>query len=194
MKVITIDEFSLIVQNIPTVLQYFLPGYWAIMLFSFFNSKKTDAKTLFVLSCLFSYLSLTLISLFYQTESVLILSGISFALLTVLTILASIIYSTKWFRALLVRSFHKTPYSDIWRDTLDFDNGSNLRVYFKNSNIGIIGHHKVHEENGEASWFAVSAPIKFNTDTDETIDDKNMDNEDFVVTFRLCDVEHIEIF
>lgn len=147
-----------------------------------------------VLSCLFSYLSITLISLFKQIDNTLVLSGVSFMVLTVLVIIVSILYSAKWFKGVLVKLFHKTPHSDIWSDVLEFDKGSNLKVYFKNNDIGIIGHHVVHEEKGDDSWFAISAPIKFNIETEEAIDDSNKDKEDVIVTFRLSDVEHIEVF
>ncbi len=191
---IYIEEFLLLLQSIPIILQYFLPGYWSIILFSFFTSKKTDRKMILVLSCLFSYLSITLISLFRQIDNTLILSGVSFIVLTVLSIAVSILYSTKWFKNILVSLFHKTPHNDIWRDVLEFDKGSNLKVYFKGNNIGLVGHHVVHEEKGDNSWFAISAPIKFDIITDEIIDDRNKDNESIIVTFRLSDVEHIEIF
>ena len=72
-KVIYIDNFSLIIQNIPFILQYFLPGYWGVMLFSFLNSKKINDKMVVMLSCLFSYFSITVISLFYQIDNVLML-------------------------------------------------------------------------------------------------------------------------
>lgn len=94
----------------------------------------------------------------------------------------------------MVRLFHKTPHNDIWHDVLDFDRGSNLKIYFKDSGIGLIGHHKVHEENGDDSWFAISAPIKFDINTDEIIDDRNMNNENIIVTFKLRDVKQIVVF
>lgn len=147
-----------------------------------------------VLSCLFSYLSISLILLFYDTDNTYVLSGISFILLTVISFTASILFSANPIRKALVRFFHKTPHNDIWRDVLDLDNGSNLKIYFKESNVGIIGHHKVHEENGENSWFAISAPIKFDIKTDKIIDDRNMDNEDIVVVFKLQDIRQMEIF
>ncbi len=147
-----------------------------------------------VLSCLFSYLSITLISLFKRIDNTLVLSGVSFILLTVLTIIVSVLYSAKWFKKILVKLFHKTPHSDIWRDILDFDKGSNLKVYFKGNDIGVIGHHVVHEEKDDDSWFAISAPIKFDVKTDKTVDDTNKNNAGVIVTFRLNDVEHIEVF
>ena len=191
---ITITYFLSLLNNIPVVLQYFLPGYLAILLFSFLNSKNIDTKMTLILSCLLSYLSISLISLFKQVDNVLISSGVSFIMLSLLTVIFSIIYSQKWFKRILVKLFHKTPYDDIWHDVLDLDKGSNLKIYFKNSNIGLIGHHKVHEEKGENSWFAISAPIKFDVEKDTIIDDSKKDDEHIIITFRLVDVEHIEIF
>lgn len=163
-------------------------------MFSFLSSKKIEHKMVFVLSCLFSYLSIAIISLFKQIDHVLVLSGSSFVLLTLLAIAASALFSAKWFKKLLIRLFHKTPHSDIWRDILDLDKGSNLKVYFKNNKVGIIGHHKVNEENGDCSWFTISAPIKFDVETDTVIDDTNKDDESVIIAFKLSDVEHIEIF
>lgn len=194
MRCIIIEAFILFLQNIPTVLQYFLPGYWAILLFSFFNSKKIDGKMILILSCLISYLSITIISLFYIFDNVLILSGMSFLMLTILTIFISTLYSAKWFKKVLIKLFHKTPNDDIWRDVLDLEQGSNLKVYFKEKDYCLIGHHKVHEEKGEDSWYAISAFIKVNPKTDEIIEDRYKDNENIIMTFRLSDVEHIEIF
>lgn len=147
-----------------------------------------------VLSCLFSYLSIAIISLFHKFDNATILSGVSFIVLTVLTVVISVVYASKCFKGMLVKFFHKTPYNDIWRDILDLDKGSNLKIYFKDRPYGLIGHHKVHEEKGHESWFAVSAPIKFNATTDEIIDDRSKDNENIIATFKLSDIEHIEIF
>ena len=191
---IHIEEFLLLLKNIPVVLQYFLPGYWGIILFAFFNSKKVDNKTALILSCLLSYISLALISLVYQIDNPLIQSGVSFIAITISAILISLLYSAKWFKTILVKHFHKTPNNDIWRDILNLEDGSNLKVYFKDSDIGLVGHHFVHEENGDNSWFAVSAPVKFNITTDEIIDATKQDDKNFIVTFSLSDLEHIEFF
>ena len=188
---IYIEELLLLLQNIPLVLQYFLPGYFAVMIFAFFNSKKIEWKTALILSCLFSYLSISITSLFYQTKNALVLSGISFILLTVLSVVFSTIYSSKWFKSILVALFHKTPHDDIWHDVLDLKNGSNLKIYFKNKETGLIGHHVVHEENKDDPWFAVSAPIKFDINTENVLEEKD---EKVKTVFRLNDVEKIEIY
>ena len=69
-----------------------------------------------------------------------------------------------------------------------------MKIYFVNSKVGVIGHYVAHEENGNESWFAVSAPIKFNIETNESIDETNKDNENVVFTFRLNNVDYIEVF
>ena len=176
------------------ILQYFLPGYWAVKLFAFLHSQKIDSKATWIVSCLVSYLSITIISLFVKIDDTLVMSGISFLVLTVGTIILSFICSAKWFKRALTNSFHKSLYDDIWHSVLDLDNGSNLKVYFKGSDIGVFGSYSVHEENGEDSWFGVSAPIKFNTETDEITDERQKDNRECKYIFRLRDVDHIEVY
>lgn len=130
----------------------------------------------------------------HKFDNTLALSGVSFLFLTIISIIAALIHSSKWFKTAMVKLFHKTPNDDIWRDVLDLDNGSNLKVYLKGKDYYLIGHHKNHEENGDNSWFAISAYGKFDINTDEVIDNKYMDKENIIATFRLSDVEHIEIF
>lgn len=191
---INIENLKFLLENIPTVLQYWLPGYWAIFLFGHLCSKKIGEKIRLPLSLILSYLSISLISIVHQFDNILVLSGISFLFLTVVAICAALVHSSKWFKFIMVKLFHKTPNDDIWRDVLDLDNGSNLKVYLKDKDYYLIGHHKNHEENGNDSWFAISAYGKFDAETDEVVDNRYMDKENIIATFRLSDVEHIEIF
>lgn len=191
---VNIDNLEFLLDNIPTILQYWLPGYWAVFLFKFLCSKEIKKSIQLPLSLILSYLSITLISIVKRFDNALILSGISFLFLTIITIGAALIHSSKRFKVIMVKLFHKTPNDDIWRDVLDLDNGSNLKIYFKDKDYYLIGHHKNHEENGADSWFAISAYGKFDAKTDKVIDDRYMNNENIIATFRLRDVERIEIF
>ena len=178
MEAINIENIEFILQNIPTVLQYWLPGYWAILLFSFCCSKKIDKKATLILSVVLSYLSMSVIQSVHQIDNIFVLSSISFALLTLIS----------------VTLFHKTPNDTIWRDIIDFKEGSNLKVYLKGKDYYLVGHYKNCEERGDASWFALSAFFTGDIKTGAVIDDKYKDNDNVLITFRLSDVDHIEIF
>lgn len=164
------------------------------MIFRFLCIKKIDKTIILILSCVISYVLLSVTSIFYKTNSTLLYSGIVVIESIILSIIISKIFSWKLFKKFMVKSFHKTPNDEIWKDIFDFDVGSNIKVYFKNQNYYAIGHYKLHEENGEKSWFAISAYGRYNVTTDEPIGNTHHDNTNIIMTFRLDDVEHIEVY
>ena len=96
----------------------------------------------------------------------------------------------------MIKLFHKTVNDDIWRDVLDLEKGSNLKVYLKGKDYYIIGHHKNHEEKGGDSWLALSGFAKF--DKESNIACKNepshIKDDSAIVTLRFSDIDYIEIF
>ena len=60
----------------------------------------------------------------------------------------------------MVTLFHKTPNDNIWRDVLDLTHGSNLKLYIRDANYYIIGHHRNIEEKGDDSWIVLTEFIK----------------------------------
>lgn len=96
----------------------------------------------------------------------------------------------------MVRLFHKTANEDIWRDVIDWENGSNLKIYLKDKDYYLIGHQKNLEEKGEESWLAISAFGKFDKETNKNYKEEpsHLDDESVIYTVRLSDIEHVEIF
>lgn len=184
------------------VLQYIVPGLWCIILFNFIMSKKSNEKATVMLSCVISYVLLTIVTLlrtrYFKTlpDTPLLNSGIGLIIGTISIIIIIILSQRKWFKKILVTLFHKTLNNDIWRDVLDFENGSNLKVYIKDKDYYIIGHYKNHEEKGDDSWLALNAFAKFEKETNKNYkkEPSYLDNEAIIVTIRFRDIEHIEIF
>lgn len=123
-------------------------------------------------------------------------SGIAIILGTIFSIVLSILFTCKWFSKLMVILFHKTPNENIWRDVLDFKNGSNLKIYLKNENYYVIGHHRNLEEKGTESWITLSGFAKFDKNTNENYmnEPSYINDESVTYMIRLADIEHIEIF
>lgn len=96
----------------------------------------------------------------------------------------------------MVKLFHKTVNDDIWRDVLDLDKGSNLKVYLKDKDFYIIGHHKNHEEKGADSWLALSAFAKFDKESNTPCKNEpsHLGDTTAIVTLRFSDIDYIEIF
>lgn len=198
------ETISWFLTNIPSLLQYFVPGYLSLMVFLYFTSKKIAKDMHYTMSFVLSYVLLSLTSIIRPNTIILSKipdspignSFIAIILGILLSVLASLIFSSKQFSRLNVSLFRKTQNEDIWLDILDLKNGSNLKVYFKSKDYYIIGHHKSHEEKGNESWMAISGFGKFNAKTNKPIENEPsyLDNTNVIYAVRLSDIEHIEIF
>lgn len=212
-EVITIlEEMIKVLENIPLLLQYFVPGFWAITVFKFTSGKTIKNEYNLLFSCVISYILLSftelILSLPYinlMPSTVYISSAISIILGTLLSIIVTCIICSEKFKQLTVQLFHRTVNKSIWKDVIDFKNGSNLKIYVKDKNYFIIGHHKNQEEEDvNDPWLAVNEYAVFNADTGEVIIDYMIKPEDTdevkekkkntIYAIRLSDVEHIEIF
>lgn len=197
-----IEGFEDIINSIPLILQYIIPGYLAIAVFGFALSKKIDTKNILFFSCVISYALLSFVSLLrikwlqQIPDTAVMNSALSIIIGFIFVCFVAILSQRRWFRKITVKLFHKTLNNDIWRDILDLENGSNLKVYLKEQEYYIIGHHKNHEENGNDSWLALSAFAKFDKMTNELYKNEAsyLDRKDIIITVRFSDIEHIEIF
>lgn len=172
------------------------------MLFLFTTSKKKDGKSVLITSCVISYLLLSFVEVlrlkYFKSlpDTAIVNSVLSSAIGIVFTAIMSIIYSHKYFRKITVKLFHKTPNEDIWRDVLDLDKGSNLKVFLKDKDYYLLGHYKNLEEKGNDSWIALSAFSKRDVETNKNYKNEPdyNDKEEIVIVVKFSDVEHIEIF
>lgn len=153
-----------------------------------------DKTITFIMSCVISYVLISLVTLFSGLDNTLIISAIAILVATIIAIPLAKIYSSEKFKSIMIKHFHKTQNDDIWKDVFDYKNGSNLKVYFKESSTYLIGHYKANEENGSESWFALSGYGKYDIITDKPIGITYHDNKNIIVTFKISDVKHIEIF
>lgn len=184
------------------ILQYIIPGYISVVIFEFALSKKIEIKNNLIASCVISYALLSVVSLIrikwlgWIPNTAIVNSGLSIIIGIVLVSVIVILSQRKWFRKITVKLFHKTLNNDIWRDVLDLEKGSNLKVYLKDKDYYVIGHHKNHEEKGNDSWIALSAFAKFDKETNQNYKNEPiyLDRKDVIITIRFSDIEHIEIF
>ena len=184
----------MIINNIPTLLIYFIPGYWFLVIFRFLCNKKWEKSIILLMSCVISYITLSIISLFYNNDNILITSAISVIANTLMAILSAFVYKSERFNSFLLKTFNKTVSDDIWHDVFDFKNGSNLKVYFKDKDYYVIGSYRLSEDKGNDSWFAISGYQRRDKSTGDPIEEGFIDDDSVIMTFKLSDVEHIEVF
>lgn len=120
-------------------------------------------------------------------------SGISIILGTLLAFFVSWIFCAKWFSQVMVKLFHKTPNDNIWRDVLDLRNGSNLKLYIREEDYYVMGHHRNIEEKGDDSWIVLTGFVKLNKSDNTELESHKGDNKS-MIAIRLADIEYAEIF
>lgn len=158
------------------------------------TNRKIENGTKVILSCVISYVIISLVSLVKQIDDTLILSGITIIVSTILSIMGSLLLKSNKFKSFLVKRFYKTPSESIWDDVIDFKSGSNLKVFLKDKDYYLLGHYKNNENNGKDSWMALSAFGGYYTKTNNPTDEVYHGDEGKIVTFKLEDVERIEIY
>lgn len=179
-----------------------MPGFVCCVLFKYIVSDKKDNKSLLIMSCVISYLLLSFVSLlrikyFQELPDTPIINSVLSVIIGVLfTIILAVIYNNKYFKIITVTLFHKTPHNDIWRDVLDFEKGSNLKIYLKDKDYYIIGKHFNHEENGNDSWLALKSFAKIDKITNDFYANESHyeNNDDVIITVRFSDIEQIVVF
>lgn len=194
------ETISQILENIPVLLQYYLPGFWTITVFKYFCSKEIQTESQTILSCVISYVLLSISDLLanipfleFTRDSVLGKSGVSIIFGTLLALLISGVFCAKWFSNAMVKLFHKTPNDNIWRDVLDLTHGSNLKLYIRDADYYVVGHHRNIEEKGDDSWIVMTGFIKYSKDDNQKIETHEGKQKD-MIAIRISDVEYAEIF
>ena len=93
----------------------------------------------------------------------------------------------------------KTQYRKIWRDVIDLDNGSNLKIYVKDDDYYVYGHFRNVEEHEDDPYIAVFGYGKFDKVTNKLLDNEinymndNLENNNHIYMIKMSNVDHIEI-
>ncbi len=154
-----------------------------------------------IFSCALSYVYLSLIAFLRNcfeifanvSDTAIVNSCISIFLGAIFAIAVALIFSTNWFSKLTVSMFQKTIHEHIWDDVFDMKNGSNLKVFLKDSNYFVYGHYFSHDE--AETWIAIAAFAKYDKNTEKLLDGASSysDNKDAICVIRFSDIEHIEV-
>ena len=95
--------------------------------------------------------------------------------------------------SVIVPVYNTASYLKRCIDVLDLTHGSNLKLYIRDANYYIIGHHRNIEEKGDDSWIVLTEFIKHSKDDNRVIETHDGKEKD-MIAIRLSDVEYAEIF
>lgn len=198
-----IKDIFLLIEKIPLLLQFVIPGFFFLKIFGFITSKKYANKTLILFSCAFSYLFIAFwsiirdISIFsFIPNDDIANSGAAIFLGIIVGILAGFIFTRKVFAKALIFLTRRTPSDSIWLDLLDVKNGDSMKIYFKDQDYYVIGVTAFVNFDGDDPWWAVCKYAKIDKRTNSPYNHEKtfLEDKNKLYTFRLADVEHLEVF
>lgn len=190
------------------VAQYFLPGYWTLLVFMHLTNKKAGKDAMFIIALAVGYilnfladsLCSALDTTFLQKT---ILSAMNHNVARLLAaaligtscaLVLTAINNSHWFSMLMIQLFNRTPNEDIWFDVIDFKRGASAKIYEKDGN-GYIGGNICHiEKEGDETWIALSRYFKKKPgQSEDQMEDHRENDEDYYIQ-RTSRIEHIELF
>lgn len=195
MIIITIKE---LVNNLPLILEYFVPGFIFAIVYQFLTSKNFKNVGFITIACIVSSVIIKNIlatlhlyifpSVVFSNEAKVIITCIFAILISIgCAKISELKIVNKGFSLLS----HKSIYNDVWRDVIDYKLGTTLIIYSKNEMI--IGKLWVHEEKGLDSWFVLRDYIIVNMETNETLESDSFEESKSTIAINLKNIEKIEI-
>ena len=199
MKVKTIKEILTAINNIPLILQYFVPGICCIALYNYSGNYSVSAKYKIVYSIVISYALQALVAVvrikwFKNIPSTtLVNSALAIIFGAMFVIGINLLYRFEKTKNILIFIFHNTPTKKSWDNIIDYENGSNLKVYIKEKDYYYIGHYRDLDDSGN---LVLRAFAKFSTETNKLYanEPEHLNDSDAYILINMEDVEHIEVF
>jgi len=87
---------------------------------------------------------------------------------------------------------NKTIHEDIWRNIIDYKNGTILKIYLKSQSAIYIGKLAIHEERSLDSWFVLKDYICMYLEKNEEFD-SSLCPQPTAVAINLNEVERVEL-
>lgn len=85
---------------------------------------------------------------------------------------------------------HKSPNDDIWLDVIDYELGTKMRIFLKNSDTYLEGEFTIREEKSNDSWFVLRNYHTYKNGAEIN----NRDTQKKRLAVNLNTIERIELF
>ena len=183
-----------ILNELPLVLEYVVPGYIFITLFTYITSRNSISHILtgsvaisFVLRAICSLAKNLLIPSLALSWNIRAIILIAFAILTsILCVWLSESQLIVWvYKKINYKGLHNT----VWNDIIDYKNGTGIRLICEDREYyGILDYH---EEKGDESWFVLKDYIIEENGNEYKA---NAIDVESIIAVRLKDVERVELY
>ncbi len=190
------DQISALINLLPTIVVYIVPGYIFLWITSFLLSQKIEEDAHILLkSLVISFIFINITQIFFKqvvTTSYGILALMSMAILTGF-VLTKILLHKKFKKFLRRAGISRSFFVDIWTDLVDFERGTRLRLYLPSFEIICKGALRKFEEKGDGSsrLLILSNYVVYDYSGEPFLDRSN--EKEWLIAFNTRDVGFIEI-
>ena len=190
----SVESINGMIENVPNLLQYFVPGYILIWVFSFITSKKKNAiPHIVVVSVVLSYIIMLVTRLLFKTEdlSVLVIFGTSLSIISGY-LLSLVNNSTIGEKTLKFLRINKSMRTSIWDDLADTKNGVFATVFLSEEDVIYTGNLKKYDYESEISNYIVLSHYSTYSTKWEPIGEQK--NECYRIMIKLDNVSRVEYY
>lgn len=199
---IKIKELIEIINNIPNLLQYYVPGIIFIYIVKTGFSKKLSTWALNVSGCVISYVLLCIstlirvkLSLLQSINQIYANSILSICLALVLGFAVLYLITKQSFTEFMEQYFNITLNDDIFYDVIDFKGGSKCKITLKGKDFYIIGDMDyLGDRINNDQQIVLRAYSQYKIDNDDDAFISYDDNPYAKIVIRYSDIDMMEIF
>lgn len=199
---IKINELTAIINNIPNLLQYYVPGIIFIYIVKTGFSKKFSTWTINVAGCVISYVLLCLSTLIRSKWDLLsnikpiyANSILSIVLALIVGFLLLHLITKQEFTEFMEQHFNMTLNDDIFYDVIDFKGGSKCKVTLKGKDFYIVGDMDyLGDKTDNDQQIVLRAHSKYKIGDDEEAIVSYDGDPHAKIVIRYSDIDMMEIF
>jgi len=189
-------ELEPLLKQLPTIFEYFVPGYFFIIMFQYFTSRKFGSYVMvgsiaisYILKASCSWLHTFIFAKieFGWSKRAIVLCVVS----CVLSIIFIKISECRLIKKVFLKVNNKSIHNDIWSDIIEYKDGTTLRIVC--DDYTYTGKLFMYEEKGEDSWFSLEDYVIEENNTNVDYNSQKM-GIPCRIAIRLADANRIELY
>lgn len=196
---ISINWITEIINQLPQILSYIVPGYIFLTIYQWTRFRDGDSlKNIVLKSIVVSYVIKILLNILFKELHIaindeIIFVGICIIIATISSILLSIIISSRRYNKILrILNISRTTNKNIWDDV--YQNGTALKIYQSDGTF-YAGHLRFCEENQRAPLVVLSRYGLFDENNNILMDKTEDSSEEIMLNtkdFKKIEIKHFK--
>ena len=192
------EEFQLLIQQLPTLLQYYVPGYLFIVVYDFITSKNRQNGVNLHLECVVvSYVIVIIVGIilaaFELSPSYRITVLIEFAIAVFTGYIAAKFIDSDWCEDILHwLKINKSPKASIWDDYMDTTYGTFATVYLSSESVIYSSKVVKYDYESEESNYIALAQYELYSYSGKKLEEVSTDQQ--IALLKMDNIDRIEFY